>query len=467
MSAKIHRVRALALAAALLGALAHSASLVSPAAGSDVVLAMRPESQPELRLTYNVERPSAPPEVVTFGLSTDYDYRDSASNGLTLNDFRLKRIFRSQKSGGLVNDSLYAQAWYRGAELDNRANIDAAMTKAGIDLAKGLLSQNPFWAETELGVTATRFPRPDLHRASARDRISWSLGGNEVVAVRYRDEAVPLALRRGLRRWWPSVAPIHPAIADELAASGKVPAELWVSEVVHGKSLESVHWTLTEARFVESAKYPLPGGLAAMPTEVQGTYPQLFGLLTSIIAEKRMPLSQQAYASRAKTAIYEGAGLEALIWVLEMQLAAGVQTPCTAPSEIDHCALAAQAGPLAKMDSRTAVAFTARSPDASDRAQFDSLPNAYLLHLLWATRPPGKGVKPEDSERDLLGALKASPIANFCKDAGDFYAGAWHPLAAWQVYDLGRLMPNHQSGDLLGQVDKLEAAIEAGMPTLF
>lgn len=101
------------------------------------------------------------------------------------------------------------------------------------------------------------------------------------------------------------------------------------------------------------------------------------------------------------------------------------------------------------------------------RAQFDSLPNAYFLHLLSATRRPGNGVKPEDSERDLIVALKASPTANFCKDAGDFYAGSWHPLAAWQVNDLGRLMPNHRSGDLLGQVDKLETAVETGMPTLF
>jgi hypothetical protein len=58
-------------------------------------------------------------------------------------------------------------------------------------------------------------------------------------------------------------------------------------------------------------------------------------------------------------------------------------------------------------------------------------------------------------------------LANFCKDAGDFYAGLWHPFAAWQVFDLGRFMANHQSGDLLGQVDKLEAAVETGMPTLF
>jgi hypothetical protein len=154
---------------------------------------------------------------------------------------------------------------------------------------------------------------------------------------------------------------------------------------------------------------------------------------------------------------------------MEMHLADGVQTPCstTTPSEVDHCALAAQAGPLAKMDSRTPIAFATNSPDVGQRPQFDSLPNAYLLRLLWATRPPGSGVRREDSERDLLIAIKTSPIANFCKDAGDFYLSAWRPFAGWQVYDLGRLMANHRSGDLLDQVDKLEAAVETGMPALF
>jgi hypothetical protein len=57
-------------------------------------------------------------------------------------------------------------------------------------------------------------------------------------------------------------------------------------------------------------------------------------------------------------------------------------------------------------------------------------PNAYLLRLLWATRAPGKGVPSGENERDLLAALRASPIANFCKDTGDFYAARWQPLAA-------------------------------------
>jgi hypothetical protein len=87
----------------------------------------------------------------------------------------LKRIFRAQKDGTLNNDSLYAEVWYRGAELDNRANIDAALNKAGVDTSKGLPAQDPYWAETELGVITAKFPRPDLQRSQEQDRISWSV----------------------------------------------------------------------------------------------------------------------------------------------------------------------------------------------------------------------------------------------------------------------------------------------------
>lgn len=446
---------------------AQATPLVSPAAGSDAVLAMRSDAQPELRLTYKVDRASEPTQTVILGLSTDYHYKKSDSVGLLIDDYRLKRIFRVPKDGTLINDSLYADVWYRGAELDNRANIDAAMKKAGVDTSKGLPSQDPYWAETELGVTTSKFPRPDLQRRQEQDRVSWSIGKDEVVAVRYREELVPAALRGGLRRWWPSIAAIHPMIANELAQSERVPSELWVRVLAQHKTFETEHWTLTDAQLIESAKYPLPHGLIAAATESQGAYPEIFSTLSAAVREKRVPPPQETYVARAQAAIDHGAGLEAIVWVMEMQLAAGVEMPCAAPSETDHCALAAKAGPLARVDSRTAIAFATRSPDLSDRSQFSSLPNAYFLGLLWATRPPGNGVKRDESEHDLLVALKTSPIADFCKDTGDFYASAWHPFAAWQAWDLGRLMANHRSGDLLDQVDKLEASVARGIPTLF
>jgi hypothetical protein len=456
----------LALVFEMLGFPADAAPEMSPAAGSDAVLA-RLNGEPELRLQYRVERESAPDETVTIGLAKDYHYKNSAL-GLSVYDFRSHRIFRVSTESKFTNDSLYAEVWYRRAELENRATIKAALEKAGIDASKGFAAQDPFWAETELGLTTPKFDRPDLKRTETADRIAWRINNDEVVAIRYRLEAVPSEVRTALRRFWPSIANIHPQIADELALSGRLPEELWIKQMVHaGKSFDTAHWVLIHAEWIKTTKYPLPLGLAGVATQPSGAYPLIFQTLATAVADQRRPPSDEVYRTRIESAIAHDAGLEALVWTLEMQLAAGANATCAAPSASDFCALAARAGPLAKLDPRTAIAFAKQSPDVADRSQFEGLSNAYVLRLLWATRPPGKGVKREDSETDLLHALQASPVANFCKDTGDFYARSWQPFAAWQVWDLGRLMAGHKSGDLLDQVDILEAEVMRREPTLF
>jgi hypothetical protein len=52
---------------------------LSPAAGSDAVLAMRSDPQAELRLEYRVERDTVAPETVIVGLAKDYHYKNSAA----------------------------------------------------------------------------------------------------------------------------------------------------------------------------------------------------------------------------------------------------------------------------------------------------------------------------------------------------------------------------------------------------
>jgi SOS response regulatory protein OraA/RecX len=262
---------------------------ISPASGSDAILAIRSDAQAELRLQYRVERDSAPPETVTVGLAKDYHYKDSAA-GLWINDYRLHRIFRVQPGSQLINDSLYADAWVRGAELENRAMISTMLKKAGVDSSKGMAAQDPYWAETELGVTTSKFSRPNLKRSESKERISWAFGKDEVVAVRYRQDLVPDGVRAALRRWWPSLAPIHPQIADELAQSGRVPQEMWDKQMVHaGKSFETAHWSLIHAEWIEKAKYPLSPGLAAVPTESRGAFPEVFSTLVAAVAEQRRP----------------------------------------------------------------------------------------------------------------------------------------------------------------------------------
>ena len=59
-------------ALALLAFPSGAAPLISPAAGSDAILAMRSDTQGELRLQYRVERENQPTELIKIGLAKDY-----------------------------------------------------------------------------------------------------------------------------------------------------------------------------------------------------------------------------------------------------------------------------------------------------------------------------------------------------------------------------------------------------------
>jgi hypothetical protein len=452
-----------------------TATVVSPTSGSDVVLAVRGGTEGELRLNYRKESEGEPTENLTAGLARDYSYVETdrqAGPGLSIIDYRLRRVFNVRPGNVFVNDSLYATVWWRVSELQNRAWIAGAMNKAGVS-EKAPATSSPFWSESELGMTSPKLlPRPALRRVVEPGRSRWLLDETEVAAVRYRAMSVPDEVKPGLRKFWLTVAHVHPQIAEDLTTSAEVPEELWIKTLVHGhkafETFETWHWVLTGARWVAEAKYPLPPGLPASPTTSQGSFPEIFATLSSAVAQRLTPPSDDAYIARSEAAISHNAGLEAVLWNIEMRLADGTQTSqCAANDTRPVCSLSARAGPPAKSDPRTAVAFDQRSPDLTVRSQFESLPNAYMLRLLWATRPPGSGVDFAQNERGVLAALEASPVANFCKDTGDLYARAWQPLAAWQAYDLGRQMAGHRSGDLLDSIDALEARLAADMPREF
>jgi hypothetical protein len=444
-----------------------SAAALSPAAGTDEVLALRTKGAGELQLQYAQDVGGQDLQTISVGLGQDYD-RITDKRGLRLHDYQLRRIFTLDPANRFTNDSLYAEVWFRVTELENRVMLRKTLQAAGLPMDKDPSSQDPFWMESELGVVSEKLPRVSVQHSDLDGRTRWLEGGAEVVAVRYDAEPVPAAVRGGLRRWWAIFAHVHPSIADDLSASGQIPQELWVTTQRPGKDPAVTHWKLLHRQWRPQAPFPLPPHLSAAPTRPTGVFPDIFALLSRDVANQAAPPAQEVYVARAQAAIDRGAGLEALVFVLEMNLALGrAASACTPGDPREFCTLVAKAGPLVRNDPRYAIAFARQSPDLSDRPQFDSLPNAYLLRLLWATRPAGKGVVRQDTERDLLAALSASPVANFTKDTGDFYIGGWEPFAAWQVWDLGRLMAGHVPDDLLHPIDSLEDQLYVGVPSLF
>ncbi|HEY1313354.1 MAG TPA: hypothetical protein VGE92_05745 [Steroidobacteraceae bacterium] len=446
--------------------LSWAAPPMSPDTGSDAVRALHSQRAGELELQYRREVRGASTDQVSFGIAADYHYVKSA-DGTRIYDYRSRRIFWLRPAGEFVNNSLYADVWFRAAELKNRSALGGMLNGAGIAASKAPGMTVPFWAETELGMLSADMPRSDLKTVEEESRVRWLLDADEVAAVRYERDPVPDTVKSGLRRFWRTVVQLHPDIADALAASGRMPAELWIKSMPPGKDPLVAHWTLAAKRWEPAAAYPLPAHLTAQPTNSDAVFSRIFATLAMNVAAKATPPSAEVYVARAESAIARRAGLEAMLWAIEMNLAQGTPiSQCVEKDPRPYCSLLVRAGPLAKADPRTALGFTKQAPAEADRAQFAALPNAYLLRLLWATRPPGAGVDRKENERDLLAALEASPVANFCKDTGDFYAGSWQPFAAWQAWDFGRAMAGHRSGDLLGGVDALEASL-ASQEALF
>lgn len=462
------KLAAFVFLAALAGMPARAA--ISPAASSDVVLAARGGPESELRLQYQEDVNGRHRQVVTYGMAQDYDYRETAT-GLTIYDYRLRRIFRYRPAFNTyyVSDSLYADVWYRAAELQRRSTQAGPVQEARFGPVKGKLTLSPFWAESELGVITRIYPRPMLTRSDRADRSTWSLDGHVVVSVRWHPVPVPGAMLGALRRLWPHLAPVHPQIVNQLAAAGRIPDELWVeTPAPDQRHLQRLHFRLSLYQWVPAAPYPLAPHLDAVPTDSSGVYPQIFATLAADVQKQLLPPTQEQYLEKIEDAVSDGNGLEAILWQMEMRLAQGAPPPeCVRDDPRGVCALSQLANSLADNDDRTAVAFAGRSPPMRDRSAYADLPNVYLLQLLWATQPSGDKVTFAQSERGVLAALKASPVANFCRNAGDFYAAAWKADQAWQIWDLGRLMAGHRKGDLLDAIDSLETRLARQYPALF
>ena len=86
--------------------------LVSPADDSDAVLALRSQTQGELRLQFTRQTPDKAAETVRVGIAKDYHYiQDGAATRLY--DYRLRRTQTSGQSHTSGNNSLYADPYFR------------------------------------------------------------------------------------------------------------------------------------------------------------------------------------------------------------------------------------------------------------------------------------------------------------------------------------------------------------------
>jgi len=438
---------------------------IGPSTSADTILLLRNSPEGALLLQYKEEMPGSAPRFVSIGIADDYHYIET-SKLLKIYDYKLHRIFTVTGGGSFVNDSMYADVWWRRTQL--RRRVVLARLASGNPDQQSAAETSVFWTETELGMASDELARPDIVQTIKGNGVQWTLHGEPIAAVRYRAGQVVPTIRKSLRRFWPTLAQVHPVVADALAASGRMPAELWIGQAPHGRPAPSMaHWSLMTARWDPAARYPLPPRLKAGPTTDKGLYPQMFAALATFVERRALPPTQETYKLRVETAILRGHGLAAMLWLTEMNLARGPPFHCESGETSPYCELWSRAAHLAEDDPRTSAAFADTAPNAADRYKFNDLPNAYVLQLSWAALPEDPGAGHALEEIGLLAALKASPVANFCRYAGLLYASEGQAFAAWQVWDFGRHMAGHKPGDLLDAIDTLEAELASREASFF
>lgn len=437
--------------------------VAGPHLSAEAVRTLAGPSAPAWRLSYRQDEGGAQ-SAVELTLAGDW-LAVRRPGGTQLTDFRLRRkIYIPAAGTSFVSTSLYADIVFRIHELANRHTMGAALTAAKVALPPALA---PTWTEHSLSIIHPTRPAP----APRRDGNSFLHG--DVVLTQWQDGPVaPPAIAAKLTRLWRHAMPLHPAAAEALAATGRAPQrlEIAVGEVgaPHRRVLE-----LEKAEWLDAAPYPLPAGAqAADPVPADPALRDLFALSRAAVAAAARPPVEDEYLRRIETSMARGAGLEAALWGMEMMLAfpGPISAICQGKADPQpRCAAMQRAMAAAAADARTAQAMgPGPLPRNRPTVRFDGLSSAHVGALLQATRQVMGGEMGVEQEAAYVSALRVSPgVANFYKDIGDMYQRGFRHPVAWTFYDLGRLLPGHSPGDMLGEVDRLEARLRNDFPQLF
>lgn len=442
-----------------------AAPTIGPLASAADVRARHAETSGAWRLTYTLSDSRGEETSVVLELASDYVLRQDKSTQIF--DFAQARIYTLAPGGATFgNDSLHASVLFRLHELQNRKTLSGALAAAKIDRPPPHL--DPFWAESELSMTLPN----QVQRVVRRDDNSLVLWHGESLGARARlGPEAPAAVRAKLAHLWRHALPVHPQLARELAAAGRAPASLEVP-AAEGDRMGMRTYTLAKAEWIEQAPFPLP--VSALPAPDQGSPVTIAMLaLAREAARTATPApTQDAYVGRIEDSLARGASLEAALWAMESVLSGSVQMErvCPTPQHAgEPCATLRRAFSGGMADPR-AVALFGKGPLKQDTPLPDlsGLSSAHVGRLLLATRQAMAGARGDALKDAYRAALAGGPgVAGYYKDIGDYFArGYEHPIA-WRFYDLARALPGHREGDLLSEIDRMEARLRREFPELY
>lgn len=143
-------------------------------------------------------------------------------------------------------EALVAVAHDRVAALGSALHVRDVLRAGGSDAFGDIVH-----VESSYGLQASEdVPRVEHHEAAGTEH--WSLAGVEVAAVRFSEHTIPRAM---LRRMFAYRLPLHPVVAEQIAARAKAPASLRVACVFPARDT-TTEWTLESCREPDSFRAP-------------------------------------------------------------------------------------------------------------------------------------------------------------------------------------------------------------------
>jgi hypothetical protein len=216
----------------------------------------------------------------------------------------------------------------------------------------------------------------------------------------------------------------HPQIAAELAAAPSCPKSCGSRAPARGiRELRDLARARASAEWVAQAKRPLPPGLPASPTLLNGAFSEIFATLASNASQRALPPSEKTYFARP---LSHQAGLEALLRDIEVWLARGKPpTTCPLPDTDPACSplpVQARSGNRSAHRSGIPTSLSARSVRAPCQP----------ASCASCGQPARRG--PASTLRRTSAALwrpsRRAAVTNLCKDTSNLYVKAWHALPA-------------------------------------
>ncbi len=449
-------------------------SQIGPAAPAKSLLDARPAIQ-EPGFEF-VCKPDGAAGTITVDIAKDFTAVSPDAMHETVYDYALRRILTLDDTvHSFHNTSLYAIVDFFAAETFNRRMLRGMLK--GVKMQQATADMDPFWVQSELHVMDAEDGTPKIDRRAGKDgSVHFSHGGKEVASYTPSKQALTAEQGAGLTKFLRMATTLHPAIIDEIAASGFLPQHLSFALPPQQKK-PAVAWTLQSFAVVKAA-YPLRAGAKPellTPQEAK-TQPiaELLPVMQAAIAGTAPGKKSIAdYHAQIDAAMNKSALFPAAVLGFEFNLQYGTAaTACDAP-----CHGLKEVFTAAKDDPRTkamAAALQPKSKAEGDAAiktltelKRDDLSDPYVIDDFLANDLEQAG----QSDKALplfAAAIRANPyMGGYYKDLGDVYREGFEPDLAWLCYDLGRALPAAADVPVIGYINAHEADLLTKYPQFF